>query len=478
MAEDAQDAEQPEGSWLEILTGRMGVYTFVLGLGMSLFASNQFVVATIMPTVVADLGGVDFYTWAFSLFAVGAIIGAASAGPLREALGVRLAYAGAGLMLAVGLAGAALATDMPTLVGFRLIQGIGGGGLASQAYGLVSVIYPQRLRGRVLMVISTVWGVATVGGPGFGALFAEPGLWRGAFWSLAPFTLLFVALVWRYIDGARGHGELSEIPYWRLVLLGVAVLLVSATSLSDQVVVRGALVLASVILLALAFVRDAKAERSMFPRQATLINTELGATYWIIFFVSMCLTFVNVYTTYYLQVLHGVSPNTAGYLFAIQSLMWTASAFVVASISPSRETLAIFVGLVLVVIAALGISFTVESGPVYAIAIAIGVSGAGIGLMNNPSIQRAMAVAPEAEQHVAGTSVQTIRNIGISFGAGLSGLVASAGGLTDGAGPEIVAVAMRWVYWANIVFAVFGLIVAFILLLHNRRPNSTLQAGD
>ena len=100
MAEQAPDTDQPEARWVEIFTGRMGVYTFVLALGMTLFASNQFVVATIMPTVVADLGGLDFYTWAFSLFAMGAIMGAASAGPLREALGVRMAYAGAGLMLA------------------------------------------------------------------------------------------------------------------------------------------------------------------------------------------------------------------------------------------------------------------------------------------------------------------------------------------------------------------------------------------
>ena len=478
MAEDKQGAEQPDGSWREILTGRLGVYTFVLALGMTLFASNQFVVATIMPDVVKDLGGVDYYTWAFSLFAMGAIMGAASAGPLREALGVRLAYAGAGLMLAIGLTGAALSADMPTLVGFRLIQGIGGGGLASQAYGLVAVIYPQRLRGRVLMVISTVWGVATAGGPGFGAFFAEAGLWRGAFWSLVPFTLLFMALVLRNIDRAKGHGKLSEIPFWRLALFGFAVLLVSATSLSDNLTVRGALILASIILLAFAFVRDANAERSMFPRQATLINTQLGATYWVIFFVSMCLTFVTVYTTFYLQTLHNVSPSAAGYLFAVQSFMWTGSAFLVASVSPAREALAVVAGMALVVIAAFGILFTVETGPVLAIAIAIGASGAGIGLMNNPVIQRAMAVAPETEQHIAGTSVQTMRNIGIAFGAGLSGMVASAGGLTDGAGPEVVAVAMRWVYIVNIIFAVSGLVVALKLLLGQRREALVLKAGD
>lgn len=477
MVEDTRDAEQPDGSWLEIFTGRVGVYTFVLSLGTGLFAINQFVVATIMPAVVDDLGGLDYYTWAFSLFAMGAIMGAASAGPLRDALGVRWSYAGAGLVLAVGLAGAAMATDMPTLVGFRLVQGVGGGALASQAYGLVSVIYPAHLRGRVLTVISTLWGLATVAGPGFGAFFAEPGLWRGAFWSLVPIALLFMVLVLRYIESAKGDGRFSEIPYWRLSLFGLAVLLVSATSLSGQLLVRCALVVGSVILMALAFVRDAKAERSMFPRQTTLINTELGATYWIIFLVSVCLAFVNTYTTFYLQALHGMTPFAAGYFFAIQSFMWTASALVVATIPASRESMSIVAGLAVMVIAALGISFTVETGPVIGIAIAIGLSGAGIGLMNNPAIQRAMAVAPKAELHIAGASVQTMRNIGISFGAGLSGMVASAGGLVDGAGPEIVAVAMRWVYFANIIFALLGLAVALWLMLGHRPKNTVSTTG-
>ncbi|MDA1326290.1 MAG: MFS transporter, partial [Proteobacteria bacterium] len=62
-----------QARWSEIFTGRLGVLTFVLGLGMGLFAINQFVVATIMPTVVRDIGGMDYYTWAFSLFAIGAI---------------------------------------------------------------------------------------------------------------------------------------------------------------------------------------------------------------------------------------------------------------------------------------------------------------------------------------------------------------------------------------------------------------------
>jgi MFS family permease len=374
-------------------------------------------------------------------------------------------------MLGLGLAGSALAADMPTLVAWRLVQGIGGGAVASQAYGLVATIYPEQLRGRVLSVISTSWGAATLGGPAYGAMFAEAGLWRGAFWSLVPLCVIFAFLAWRFVDGSAGRGGLSRLPYLRLALLALAVVLLSATSLTRAPLLQGALVILSIAIAAVAFARDARAERSMFPRRVTAIATELGATYWIFFLVSVVMAFVNTYTTFYLQALHGVAPLAAGYLFAISSFAWTASALFAATLRPSLETASIVTGLVLVLLASIGVALTVDSGPVVLIAIAIGVGGAGIGFINNPAIQRIIAVAPEAERQIAGTSVQAIRNIGVSFGAAASGMVAASAGLTDGADRATVASAMEWVFGINVVFAVVALAIAIPLLVGQRGRN-------
>jgi MFS family permease len=460
-----RDAPEEAGSWAEIFTGRYGIYTFILNLGMLLFAINQFVVATIMPSVVEDLGGVEYYTWAFSLFAVGAIVGAASAGTMRNAYGARRAYGGAGLLLSVGLVGSALATDMPMVVGWRLVQGIGGGALASQAYGLIATLYPQQLRGRVLTMISIIWGVATLGGPGYGALFAESGLWRGAFWSLAPLTVVFALLVWRYVEAEARRGGLSQLPFWRLTLLALAVVLLSATSVTPSIWVHAVLVVGSFAFAGIAFRRDARAEHKMFPRQITAVTSELGALFGIFFLVSVVMAFVNTYTTFYLQELHGVAPLTAGYLFAIQSFMWTFSALAVATARPTLQTISIFLGLVLLVLASLGVAMTVDSGPVYLIAIFIGLSGAGIGFINNPAIQKIMVAAPEAEKQIAGTSVQAVRNIGISFGAAAAGMVAAAAGLVDGADRATVAFSMEWVFGACLAASALALVLAVPLLL-------------
>ncbi len=453
--------------WAEIFSGRYGIYTFVLNLGMLLFAINQFVVATVMPSTVADLGGVGYYTWAFSLFAIGAIVGAASAGPLRDAFGVRRAYAGAGIVLGIGLVGSAFAPDMPTLVAWRLVQGAGGGAIASQAYGLVATIFPERLRSLVLGVVSTIWGVATLGGPAFGALFAEAGMWRGAFGSLAPLTVVFAYLAWRYVDGDQGHGRLSQIPFWRLSLLAVAVLLFSVASLTVQAWMQVLLVCGAIGLAGAAFVFDARAKRNIFPHAVTAVTTELGATYWIFFLVSVVMAFVNTYTTFYLQALHHVTPLTAGYLFAIQSLMWTVSALLVAGLRQSLATASMAGGLLLLLLASIGIATTVDTGPVIAIAVAIGASGAGIGMMNNPAIQHIIAVAPESERQIAGTSVQAVRNIGIAFGAAASGTVAVSAGLADGAERATVAFAMKAVFGVNVIFALIGLMIAIRMLVRH-----------
>ena len=468
MSQPQTPPPEETARWSEIFTGRLGTLTFVLGLGMGLFAINQFVVATIMPTVVRDIGGVEYYTWAFSLFAIGAIVGSASANPLRQAFGVRRAYAGAGLVLGIGLAGAAFAPDMQTLVAARLIQGIGGGAVASSGYGLVAIAYPPHLRSRVLGVVSTIWGTATVFGPGFGAAFAEPFLWRGAFLGLLPLIILFVFLAWRFVDEERGDGRLSAIPYRRLGLLALAVLLMSATSLTEAIWLRTVLVLTSITFAILTFVIDTRAERNMFPRGATRVLTELGAIYWILFFGSIVLAIVNTYSTFYLQVLHDVPPLVAGYLFAIQSLMWTVSALVVAMLPRQFETASIVTGLLFILAGTVAIALTVDSGPVVAIAIAIGLTGVGLGAINNPVIQRIIAIVPESENHMAGTSVQTIRNIGISFGAAASGLVAAAAGLAEGANREVVGGAMQWVYGINAGIGILTLAMVIPLLLARR----------
>jgi len=466
------------GRWADILHGRLGLYTLALNMGTILFAISNFVVVSILPTAADDIGGLQYYAWTFALFSVGAVIGAASTGPVREAHGHRTTLVLAGLIFVAGLAGAGLAPNMETVVFWRLIQGIGGGAIASQGYALIAEMYPENLRGRALSMLSTAWGTATILGPAFGGIFAEFGAWRGAFFCLGGLGLVFAYLAWRVVPAAEaGHGKI-RFPINRLGLLAAAVLGLSATSQIDSNLARIALVVVSVAVAAYAFRRDAKAERNLFPRQAVDLHTEMGATFWVMMFSTMAMVFINLYVTLYLQKLHGITPLVAAYIYVVNSMSWSTVAFIVASWKGRKEAIAIFAGLTLMLIGLAGLAYVVATGPVIAIAGLLAVTGAGMGFINNPLIQRAIAAAPPDERARTGSSVQTLRTVGYSFGAAVAGLVAAVSGLTDDSAADILGPAMQWVYGTGTIFPVLAIGLAILMLSHGRRRMSGISENS
>lgn len=470
--ENAQpdSAREPEARWAEIVTGRYGLYTLAINIGIFMWAINNLVVAGVMPTVVADIGGMRLYSWTFALFSMGSVMGAASAGPLRDRFASRVAYAGAGAVFCAGLIGAAFAPNMESLIVARFFQGLGGGAVSSLGYSMMATLYPERLRGRILAFTSTGWGVATSFGPGFGGIFAEYGLWREAFWGMAPLCLVFIVMALKIIPDTRESRAHSAFPFGRLLLIGGAVIALSASSQTDHVELRTVFIALSIALATAAFFLDGRATRAMFPRKALRIFTETGALYWIMALNQATVCIYATFQTLQLQVLHNVPPIVAAYLFVLSSLTWSLVALLVATWRGRMETLGIVLGNVFLLIGTIGLALTVVPGPVWMIAVFIAVCGAGIGFMNNMLIQRAIRSVPAEEKGIAGSSTQAIRTMGVAFGAAAAGLIAVAGGLgSETPSIETVAPAMQWVYAADVVVAAASLTIATGMIWATKR---------
>ncbi len=481
---DSQDTPSADNSWRRVFTGRFALFTLILNLAVCLFALDTFVVTTVMPTVVGDIGGAEYYSWTIMLYMVGSIIGAASAGPVKEQFGRRKGYVYAGLMFVAGNMGVSLSPDMLVLVAWRLLEGLGGGLLIAQSYGMVADVFPKDLRVRALSVISTTWGVATVLGPAFGGVFAELGLWRAAFWTLIPIGLIFCLLAWRIVPPSETSEDRPSIwkaiPIVRLACLGGSILCLGQTSQTSDNHVRAVLVVGAIALAVFAFRRDASSDSPMFPPKTLVIFSTLGSAYWIMLLVTMTYSFATLYATLYLQVLHGQTPIVAAYLNAAMSFSWTTAAVLVSGLQGRVIWVSILSGVTSILAGSIVLALGATSASLAMPIIGLVLVGVGMGAANGHMVALSILAAPEGQESLAGSSVQTMRTLGIGFGAAAAGLFANAAGLAD-AGiisnfkgeiraehPELVIAAVDWVHRGEVLFAAAALAAAFIFFTRGR----------
>src|SRR6266700_1092609 len=117
---------------------RRGLYTALVIGGIAMHATQMLVIAIVMPTIVADIGGATYYTWAAMLYTIGAIVGASSTGVVWGRLGPRRSYALGAAIFALGTAACALAPDIGTLIAARAVQGWAGGLVAGSGMALIT----------------------------------------------------------------------------------------------------------------------------------------------------------------------------------------------------------------------------------------------------------------------------------------------------------------------------------------------------
>ena len=405
------------GRWRDLLGPRNLGAAAVLAGGVALYATNEFLTISLMPSAVADIGGRRFYSWVTTVYLVGSVVAATTVSTVLTRWGPRRSYLMALSMFGVGSLGCALAPSMAALLVGRTVQGVAGGLLAGLAYAVINTALPAVLWTKASALVSAMWGVGTLVGPAAGGLFAQYGSWRWAFGVLVVMVAGMAVLVPLSLPaqpGAPASLVHRRIPVWSLLLLGVAALLISAAG-----VVRDT-----------AMVVDRRVSASVLPPSVF----GAGPLKWVYatLGVLMAGTMVDMYVPLFGQRLAHLTPVAAGFLGAGLAVGWTAAE--ISSASLSRDRIIRRVTAIAPVVMAAGLALNAltqrqdaSAGYVAVWALGLVMSGVGVGMAWPHLSAWAMSkVDDPGEGPVAAAAINTVQLMSAALGAAVAGVVVNS----------------------------------------------------
>ena len=455
-------ADLAGGTWRELLGPRNGGAATVLAGGVALYATNEFLTISLMPSAVADIGGQRFYAWVTTVYLVGSVMAATTVHSVLMRLGPRWSYLLGLNVFGAGSVVCAVAPSMEVLLVGRTVQGAAGGLLAGLGYAVINTALPSWLWTKASALVSAMWGVGTLVGPTAGGLFAQYGSWRWAFGVLVVMTTAMSALVpialprRRDTTGSAPAGRI-RIPVWSLLILGAAALLVSVAGIPYDRRATAALVAAGLGLVVLFVVVDRRLTASVLPPSVF----GKGPLKWIYatLGVLMAATMVDMYVPLFGQRLAHLTPLAAGFLAAGLAVGWTVAEISSASLSRHRvitRTVAVapLVMAVGLVISALTLQENASVGLVALWAAGLVITGAGIGIAWPHLSAWAMSrVDDPAEGPAAAAAINTVQVISAAFGAALAGVVVNLTDVGD-------ATAARWLFLSFAMLAALAVVAA------------------
>lgn len=452
----AADQDEATGGWAELLAGPQAALAWVLLLGVWLNAADALVTVALMPSVAKSIGGYAYFAWAAGAFMLGGIVSGASGGHLAARLGLKR-----GLVLSAGLYGAgcvlsACAPDVAVFLIGRLGQGVGAGWLTSLVFVAIGAAFPARMAARLFSAIAGVWGTATLLGPLVGGGFAAIGLWRGVFWAFAAQALVFIIGVILALPAqARTPPATAGAPWPQLTFVALGVLGVAVAGVTSGLVavVAG---LVGLLVLILAVLIDRRAAARILPAGGADLRSATGLGLAAVFLYAAASTPHTIYSPILIQRIHGSSPLVAGYVVACEAVGWSGVALFVGGVRRPWQGRLIRFGAALAVCGLLALALTVGRGPIWSVALAAVLMGAGFGASFAFITARTVEGAVGHERTLASAAVPTVQYIGASLGAAYAGVVAGLLGLGRPFGAATASAAALPLFLAFLPLMILG----------------------
>ncbi len=406
-----------------LIVGAMLISTFMAAVEVT-------VISTAMPTIVGQLGGFNLFTWAFGVYLLGQAVTTPIYGRLADQYGRKRVYIGSVAVFLLGSLLCGFAWSMASLIAFRAIQGIGGGGLIPLATTIIADVSSPADRPRALGYVSGIWGISAIIGPLLGSFFVGTLGWPFVFWVNLPIGLLTTILVARLLHepvSTRQHAPI-DVTGAMLLALGVgAVMAVLVQHESFSLPVLAALLAFGLAALAGFAQREQRSATPILPLHlwgnplilaANLSGLACGAL----------MIGATAFLPSWIQGVLGQSALVAGFVLGVLTVSWTT-----ASMSLSRvlnrlayRPVALTGSLALLTGAAALLLLRPGQGAGWIIT-ACALLGVGLGLH---SLVFNVAVQSSVAQHDRGRATSLFffsRMIGQAVGAAAFGGVLNAG---------------------------------------------------
>ncbi len=411
---------------------RRGPVLAAMMLAMFMSAVEATIVATAMPTIVAELGGFSLFSWVFAIFLLTQAVTIPVYGKLADMRGRKpVFYVGTTIFL-VGSLLCGFAHTMIQLVVLRAVQGVGAGAVQPIATTIVGDIYTPAERARIQGWLSSVWGISSVIGPALGAFFAEKLSWSLVFWINLPIGIASMLMLAAYLHEDVEHHK-HQVDYLGSVLLMVSTTLwMLALIQYDELSRHGgyalpALVVLGAVGLVAFFFHERRAAEPLIPlslwKERVIAVGNSGAL-----ITGALMMGITSFLPTYVQGVMARSAMVAGFTLATMSIGWPLASVVAGRLMlrTSYRFTAITGGIALVAGAGLLTLLSPQHGALFA-ATASFVTGAGMGLTSTVFIVSIQTAVPWKQRGAATSSNMFSRIVGQAVGTALFGAVLNVG---------------------------------------------------
>jgi EmrB/QacA subfamily drug resistance transporter len=411
--------------------GGLAIIFTALMLAILLAALDQTIVATALPTIAGDLGGLSHLSWVVTAYILATTASTPLWGKLGDQFGRKRLFQSSIVIFLIGSALCGQSHNMIELIAFRALQGLGGGGLIVLAQAIIGDVVPPRERGRYQGAFGAVFGVASVAGPLLGGFFVDNLGWRWVFYINLPvglIALVVIAVALPATFTSRRH----KIDYLGSLLLAssaTCVVLLTSWGGTQYRWASPAIIGLGALAIVLAFgwwLAERRAAEPVLPL-SLFRNSVFSVAAGIAFAAGFAMFGSLTYLPLFLQVVRGISPTVSGlYLLPmVIGLLLTSITSGQLITRYGRYKIFPIIGSALLVLALALLSTLSEHTSPVVMNTYFFILGLGVGLILQVLVIAVQNAVDYADLGAATSGNTFFRSIGGAFGVAIAGSVFS-----------------------------------------------------